>query len=90
MRRTGRPISGVKATALGSVLDERGIKRRWLADRLGISPTFLSNVVAGQRRMAMPTAQRAAELLGLPFSLLFDPSSEAMNPSHDVVDGEAA
>jgi plasmid maintenance system antidote protein VapI len=46
------------------LIEERGLRHGWVAARIGVSPSMLSNAVRGKRRLRSDTAQRLAELLG--------------------------
>ena len=48
------------------LIEERGLRHGWVAARIGVSPAMLSNAVRGKRRLRADTAQRLAELLGVP------------------------
>lgn len=48
------------------LIDARGIRHRWLADRLGISRSHLSHLLSGDRRFTDAQAVRLAELLQIP------------------------
>jgi len=71
----------LRATALGAVIEERGIKKVWLARQVGISDGHLANVIKGARTMPRSTAEQVARCLGLPLFLLFDASTDAIFPS---------
>lgn len=59
-------------TKLGLALKDQGRSKRWLAFRLGVSESYVGKVIQGQRTFPEPLAIRAAELLGLSFSLHFE------------------
>lgn len=48
------------------LIAERGLRHGWVAARIGVSPAMLSHVMRGRRRLRVDTAQRLAELLGVP------------------------
>lgn len=52
-------------------MHQQGRRAVWLAEHLGLSRSRLSHIMKGRRLMNGPEAERAAELLGVPFSLLF-------------------
>lgn len=60
------------AKGLGDVMDEQGRKRRWLADRIGVSESYLSMVISGGRTVDRALGERIGSLLGVPFFLLFE------------------
>ena len=59
-------------TRIGAALAAQGRKRRWLADLLGVSESYLSRVISGERTMPEPMARRTAAALGVDFSLHFE------------------
>jgi transcriptional regulator with XRE-family HTH domain len=74
----------VATDALEAVLEEQGRKRRWLADRIGVSESWISHVLAGRHTVDREQGERIAATLGVPFFVLFalrersdsDPSPE--------------
>lgn len=66
---------------LFSVVDSRGIRHVWLAEQLGIDRRRWWEMRKGQRRFPDDLRSRAAELLGVPESVLFRPSEAAMKES---------
>jgi len=76
---TDRATKPVKATPiLRAVIDERGLKHVWLADRLGISRQHLSNILAGRRSVTVERAERMRELVGVPFFVAFVGADETL------------
>ena len=57
--------------ALDAVLQEQGRKRRWLADRIGVSESWSSHVMAGRHTLDRDQGERIAAILGVPFFVLF-------------------
>lgn len=57
---------------LGVALKDQGRSKRWLAYRLGVSESYVGKVIQGRRTFPEPLAIRAAEVLGLAFSLHFE------------------
>ena len=51
---------------LFAVLQERGIKRQWFADQLGISRNSLWNYQHGYDRLPIGLIDRACQLVGIP------------------------
>lgn len=51
---------------LFAVLRERGIKRQWFADQLGISRNSLWNYQHGYDRLPIGLIERACQLVGIP------------------------
>lgn len=60
------------ATNLADTLDSKGLKQTWIARQLGISKSLMSKVAAGDRTVDAETGTRIAELVGVPFFLLFE------------------
>lgn len=52
------------------MLDARGIKYSWVADRLGISPSLMTRVMQGKAHLTPERRRRLAELLQIPEDLL--------------------
>ena len=65
-------VERFRATGLGEVIDEQGRKRRWLADRIGVSESYLSMIITGGRTVDRSLGERIGALLGVPFFLLFE------------------
>lgn len=60
------------ATGLKNVLESQGRKKRWLADQVRLSESYLGRVIAGTRTISQGDAERIAATLGLPLFLLFE------------------
>ena len=60
------------ATNLEAVLDAQGRKRRWLAERIGVSESFVSKLLAGRLTVDRQQGERVAAALGVPFFVLFE------------------
>lgn len=58
------------------LIDARGIRHRWLADRLGISRSHLSHLLSGDRRFSEAQAARLAEILQVPVGYILPPQPE--------------
>jgi transcriptional regulator with XRE-family HTH domain len=54
------------------VLDEQGRKRRWLAERIGVSESLISKLLAGKHTIDQEQGERIASALGVPFFVLFE------------------
>ncbi|WP_041707479.1 helix-turn-helix transcriptional regulator [Alicyclobacillus acidocaldarius] len=52
-------------TPLSKLLEDRGIKQRWLARQIGMPETSLSFIVQGKRIPTLPVAMRIARVLGV-------------------------
>ena len=57
-------------------LVERGISQKQLADKLGISPSLLSELLNGKRALNAPTALLVEAALGLPAAPLLSLQSD--------------
>lgn len=56
---------------LADVLAEQDRSAAWLSKKCGYDPSYASHVIAGRRNPAPDFRVRAAEILGVPESLLF-------------------
>lgn len=75
-------------TNLSSVLNHQGRRKDWLASQVGVSPSAVSRWIGGSRLIDEKTARRIAEVLDVPFSLLFEsPKGDDLDP---IGDGKAA
>jgi plasmid maintenance system antidote protein VapI len=61
-----------RATHLGEVLDEQGRKRSWLAERAGVTASYVTMIISGERTVDQVLGDRIAALLDVPFFLLFE------------------
>lgn len=52
-------------TPIARLIDERGLRKGWVAEKLGISASSLSRLIYGDRRMTLDEGVRLAELLGV-------------------------
>lgn len=59
-------------TNLATTLEQKGVKQSWIARQVGVSTSFVSKVVAGDRTVDRSTAERISTLLGVPLFLLFE------------------
>jgi len=50
------------------IIRRKGFRMGWVADQLGIAPSYLSRLLSGDRRMTVEWAQRLADVLGVPLS----------------------
>jgi hypothetical protein len=57
-------------TTLGRIIDQRGITRQYIADRLGIGPQTLGNGLNGKHRMYAWTLFAAYEELAYDLALI--------------------
>lgn len=76
----------MRATRLADVLKAQGRKRRWLAEQVGVSESFISRIVAGERMADAALAERIAAILGTPIFFVFDMpvGTDSMPPSKDA------
>lgn len=56
---------------LQEILDERGIKRDWLAGKVGISYKTLSNLMQNKYNTSLVVALKIATVLKLPVDKIF-------------------
>lgn len=52
-------------TPIARLIDERGLRKGWVAEKLGISPSSLSRLIWGERRMTLDEGLKLAEILGV-------------------------
>lgn len=57
---------------LREVLEERGIKQTWLAEKIGIDRSTLSTVVANKKGTNLETAMRIAHVLNMKMEEIFE------------------
>lgn len=67
------------ATNLGRTMVSQGRRQTWLAEKLGVHRSLITHIVVGRRTVDRPTAERIAELLDVPFFVLFDLSTDKKN-----------
>ena len=48
-------------------VDKRGIKRVYLANKIGISPNYLGSVLNGSKNLSTDVAIKASQVLGISF-----------------------
>jgi transcriptional regulator with XRE-family HTH domain len=78
-----------RATGLQATLKTQGRKARWLAEKVGVHESLLSKAMKGQRTINAETAAKIADLLGVPFFVLWkSPDGDTIAPS--VVSEEQA
>jgi len=53
------------------VIEGRGIRKDWLAQQLGISPSYLTRLLNGERRWTNELKAEASRVLMLPEDVLF-------------------
>ena len=57
---------------LKEIMDERGLKQIWLADKIGIDRSTLSSVIANRKETNLETAMRIAHTLDLKMEDIFE------------------
>jgi hypothetical protein len=60
------------ATNLADVIAVQGRRRNWLAERAGVSESLLSKIISGTKTADRVLGERIADLLGVPFGVLFE------------------
>lgn len=55
-------------------IDNRGIKTKFIANEIGISPSYLGQVLNGSRKLSTDVAVKASQVLGLPFTIFLNQS----------------
>jgi plasmid maintenance system antidote protein VapI len=50
----------------------QGRRQTWLAAKLGVHKSLITHIVVGRRTVDRQTGERIAELLDVPFFVLFD------------------
>lgn len=56
---------------LNRILETRGIRKDWLAFQLGISQSYMTRLLNGERRWTPALRKEAARVLMLPEDVLF-------------------
>lgn len=59
---------------LKSEIDDRGIKTKFIANKIGISPNYLGQVLNGSRPLSMNVAVNVSQVLGVPLSIFLNQS----------------
>lgn len=62
----------MRSTGLKNVMEAQGRKKRWLADEVKLSESYLGRVINGTRTISKSDADRIATALGIPLFLLFE------------------
>jgi transcriptional regulator with XRE-family HTH domain len=72
-------------TKMGKLLLSRGIRFDWFAAQVGVSKAAVTRWANGSRTIGHAHAERAAEVLSVPFDLLFElPIGEETTPERNV------
>lgn len=56
---------------IGTILEERGVRKNWFAEQLSISPSYLTLLLNGERRWTEKLKDEAERILMIPRSVLF-------------------
>lgn len=55
-------------------IDSRGIKTKFVANKIGINPSYLGQVLNGSRKLSTDVAIKVSQVLGLPLSIFLNKS----------------
>lgn len=55
-------------------IEIRGIKTKFIAKQIGISPSYLGQVLNGSRKLSTDVAIKASQVLDIPFSIFLNKS----------------
>lgn len=61
-----------RATNLAATLSRQGRRRDWLAEQVGVHPSFITHIAAGRRTVDESVAKAIAEALEESIFLLFE------------------
>lgn len=78
------PFTRFYAVDLADVLAEQGRRQDWLAQQIGVSKPMMSYIISGRRTVSEPVARQISALLGVPFGMHFELSSERQTLSVGV------
>lgn len=53
-------------------IDNRGMKTKFVADKIGITPNYLGQILNGSRRLSTDVAIKASQVLGLPLTIFLN------------------
>lgn len=53
-------------------IDSRGIKTKFIANEIGISPNYLGQVLNGSRKLSTDVAVKASQVLGVPLTIFLN------------------
>ncbi|NMV48156.1 helix-turn-helix transcriptional regulator [Lactobacillus reuteri] len=57
---------------LKSVIDKRGLKQNYVAQKIGITPNYLGQILNGNRKLSTDVAIKAAQVLELPLDVFLN------------------
>jgi plasmid maintenance system antidote protein VapI len=66
-----RPDAG---KVLNQEIKNRGLKQGYVADKIGISPAYMSQLVNGSKKVSTDVAVRASIILGVPLDIFLKKS----------------
>ncbi|MBB1080198.1 helix-turn-helix transcriptional regulator [Limosilactobacillus sp. STM2_1] len=55
-------------------IEKRGIKNKFVANEIGISPSYFGQVLNGSRKLSTDVAVKASQVLDLPLSIFLNKS----------------
>ena len=55
-------------------IDRRGIKTKFVANKIGISPSYLGQVLNGSRKLSTNVAIKASQVLDIPLTIFLNKS----------------
>lgn len=50
-------------------IDDRGIKNKFIANKIGVSPSYLSQVLNGSKKLSTDVAIKVIQVLDLPLNI---------------------
>lgn len=59
---------------LSDEIEERGIKRNFIAKKIGVTPNYLGSVLNGKRALSTDLAIRVSQELDIPFDIFLNRS----------------
>lgn len=78
------PLAGVFA-----ILERQERTQAWLARKIGIDRSYLTNIAKGRRRLTRTVIDGCAKVLAVPAEILFD-ARDLPNGNDDEPEGKAA
>ena len=57
---------------LSDEIEERGIKRNFIAKKIGVTPNYLGSVLNGKRALSTDLAIRVSQELDIPFDIFLN------------------
>lgn len=59
---------------LKNEIDKRGIKMKFVANKIGVSPSYFGQVINGSRKLSTDVAIKASQVLDLPVTIFLNQS----------------